>query len=41
MRIVLILQNIPDKIVVFIKRREVIMPAAMDADQGDFTRIDL
>lgn len=30
----LILQDIPDKIVVFIKGRKIIMSAAMDTDQG-------
>ena len=33
-------QDIPDEIVVFIKGGKVVMPAAMYADEGNFTWID-
>ena len=39
MRIVLILENITNKIVVFIKLWEIIMSATMDTDESYFTRI--
>ncbi len=37
----LVLQDIPDKIVVGWKSRQVIMSGAMDADKGDLMRIEL
>ena len=38
-RIVLILENITNKIVVFIKFWEIIVSATMDSDESYFTRI--
>jgi len=38
-RPLLILQNIPDEIVVLIKLRKVIMPAPMNSDQCNFSWI--
>ena len=39
MRIVLILENITNKIVVFVKFGEIIVSATMDTDESYFTRI--
>lgn len=36
-----ILQNVTDEIMVFIKRRKIVMPSAMNADQRYFIRVDL
>lgn len=36
-----VFQNIPDEVVVLVKRRKVVMMAAMNAYKGNFMRIDL
>ena len=41
MRIVLILQNIPDEIMVLVKSRKIIMASALYPDQGYFVWVDL
>jgi len=36
-----VFEDIPDEIVVFVESREVVMPSAVNADEGDLLRVDL